>query len=182
MNHKHLSMAIHSAVFSSLIILGTFIRIPLGPVPIVLANFFVILSGLFLGPFWGTVSVMLYLLLGALGLPVFSAGGGLAVFLGPTGGYLLGYPAGAFLAGLVSRAKPTGFAVLLLAAGLGIATVYLLGVPWLIWRVSSATGESVSLTRGLLIGLVPFIPGDILKLAAAAIVARSLNRLMVSNG
>jgi biotin transport system substrate-specific component len=182
MNQKHLSMAIHSAVFASLIILGTFIRIPLGPVPIVLANFFVILSGLFLGPVGGTVSVMLYLFLGALGLPVFSAGGGFAVFLGPTGGYLLGYPAGAFLAGLVSRINPTKFTVLLLAAGLGMVSVYLLGVPWLMWRVSSASGESVSLTRGLLIGLVPFIPGDLLKIAAAASVARSLNRLMITNG
>ncbi|ORC36653.1 hypothetical protein B4O97_06195 [Marispirochaeta aestuarii] len=178
MNQKQLSMAIHSAVFSSLIILGTFIRIPLGPVPIVLANFFVILSGLFLGPLWGSLSVLIYLLLGALGLPVFSAGGGFAVFLGPTGGYLLGYPAGSFLAGLISRINPKRLTVLLLSAGLGTAVIYLLGVPWLIWRISAATGEGVSLARGLLIGMVPFIPGDVLKITAAAIVARSLNRLV----
>ncbi len=177
MDQIQLSRAVHAAVFTSLIIVGTFIRVPLGPVPIVLANFFVILAGLFLGPLWGTVSVALYLLLGALGLPVFSAGGGFAVFLGPTGGYLIGYAAGAFIAGLISRINPVRLMVLLLSSALGISVVYLLGVPWLMWRVSAASGENISLFRGLMIGMVPFMPGDLIKVGAASLVARSLNRL-----
>ncbi|WP_319561553.1 biotin transporter BioY [Marispirochaeta sp.] len=177
MNQIYLTRAVHAAVFAALIILGTFIRVPIGPVPIVMANFFVILAGLFLGPLWGTVSILLYLLLGAIGLPVFSAGGGVAVFAGPTGGYLLGYPVGALVAGAISRKNCKKLSLLITAAAAGISAVYLTGVPWLMWRVSAATGESVSLVRGLSTGLLPFLPGDILKLTAAAFVARSLNRL-----
>lgn len=177
MNRIHLTRTVHAAVFAALIILGTFIRVPIGPVPIVMANFFVILAGLFLGPLWGTVSVLLYLLLGAVGFPVFSAGGGIAVFAGPTGGYLMGYPAGACIAGLISRRSNKKLPVLLTAAAVGTGAVYLAGVPWLMWRVSSATGEYITLARGLMTGFFPFLPGDIFKMTAAAVAARSLNRL-----
>ena len=177
MNQAHLTKAIQAAVFTSLIIVGTFIRIPLGPVPIVLANFFIILAGLFLGPLWGTLSVLLYLLLGAIGLPVFSAGGGFAVFLGPTGGYLIGYPIGACIAGLISRIPSLRFTLFLVSGAAGIAVIYMTGVPWLMWRVSEISGESISLSRGMLIGFLPFIPGDIIKIIAAALAARSLKRL-----
>ena len=92
---------IRASLFTALMILGAYIRIPIGPVPVTLSSFFVLLAGVILGSGWGTASVGIYLLLGALGLPVFTAGGGLALFAGPTGGYLLGFLPAAFLAGFI---------------------------------------------------------------------------------
>ena len=82
---------IRASLFTALMILGAFIRVPIGPVPVTLSSLFVLLAGLLLGAGWGAAAVSMYLLLGALGLPVFTAGGGIALFAGPTGGYLLGF-------------------------------------------------------------------------------------------
>jgi len=87
-------MTVYCALFTALIIIGGYISIPIpvGPVPIVLADFFVMVTGLFLGFKYGLISTALYLALGALGLPVFAGGSaGLAVLVGPTGGFLFGY-------------------------------------------------------------------------------------------
>ena len=102
---KTLRMSVFSALFSALIIVGAYLKIPVGPVPIVLANFFVLLAGVLLGPKWGAASVGLYLLLGVVGLPVFAGGGGIAYLTGPTGGFLIGYLPAAFLAGVISGGK-----------------------------------------------------------------------------
>ncbi|MGD9200475.1 MAG: biotin transporter BioY, partial [Chitinispirillia bacterium] len=96
---------IFTALFAALMVMGTYIRIPIGPVPVVLTNFFIFLAGLFLGSWWGMASVGLYLLMGALGLPVFSSGGGIAIFAGPTGGFLVGYLSAVFLCGLPALSK-----------------------------------------------------------------------------
>ena len=99
----NLRMTVYSALFTALIIIGGYISIPIGPVPIALADFFVMLAGLFLGPRWGLSSVLLFLFLGALGLPVFAGGkAGLAVFMGPTGGFLPGYVLMVFAVGFLS--------------------------------------------------------------------------------
>ena len=82
----NLRMTVYCALFTALIIIGGYISIPIpvGPVPIVLADFFVMITGLFLGLKYGLISTALYLALGALGMPVFAGGGaGLAVLVGP---------------------------------------------------------------------------------------------------
>jgi biotin transport system substrate-specific component len=102
--HRKLFL-VYGALFAALISAGAFVSVPLpfSPVPIVLQNFFVVLAGLVLGPLWGAFSVALFLLAGALGVPVFAgASGGIAVFARPTGGFLLGYLPGAFLSGLLA--------------------------------------------------------------------------------
>jgi len=150
-----------ASFFTALMIAGAYIRIPLGPVPIVLTNLFVLLAGLVLGPKWGAASAGVYLLIGALGLPVFSAGGGIALFAGPTGGYLISFPVSAFVCGLIAQKgrRPGMSAIFALIAGTLI--IYLIGVPWLAWSIS------ISLKKALAIGLAPFLPGDAVKGAAA---------------
>ncbi|MFB6136382.1 MAG: biotin transporter BioY [Halobacteriaceae archaeon] len=112
---------------------------PLAPqVPITLQTLWVYLSGVVLGPLWAGVAFVLYLTAGAVGLPVFEDGGGLAYFLGPTGGYLVGFVFGAIAVGLVAHGgfdltDPTDISVARLAAAVvaGSAVVWGLGGVWL---------------------------------------------------
>ncbi len=136
------------------------VQVPFWPVPMTLQTAAVFLIGLAYGPRLGLATVALYLAEGAAGLPVFAGtpekGLGLAYMLGPTGGYLLGFLAAAWIAGLAAerRLGPVGTALVLLAAS---AALYLPGLAWLATFVGPA--------KALQLGLVPFIPGDLLKLA-----------------
>ena len=166
---NQLHMMVYASLMAALMAAGAFIAIPIGPVPIVLQNFFVLLSGLLLGSRWGLASVGVYLLAGACGLPVFAGGtGGLGRLFGPTGGYLMGYLPAVFIVGRVAaRAKKNaGFDVA--AAVCGTVIVYLLGVPWL--KLVTGMGWAKAFT----VGMFPFLPGDALKLAALVPVVRVL--------
>ncbi|MGB8719949.1 MAG: biotin transporter BioY, partial [Desulfobacterales bacterium] len=157
------------ALMAALMAAGAYIAIPVGPVPIVLQNLFIMLAGLLLGPRWGTASVGVYLLAGAFGLPVFSGGsGGLARFAGPTGGYLIGFLPAVYLIGLISRRNRRRALWDVLAMVLGTVLIYALGVSWLIvWT-------HMSLQKALAAGVLPFLIGDALKIAAAVPIARAL--------
>ena len=152
-------------------VLGVFIRIPLGPVPIVMTNLFILLAGYLLGPGPGAAATGLYLFLGAAGLPVFSAGGGAALFLGPTGGYLAGYLPAAAVTGFLASGNRRGSPVLdLLILAAGALIIYVPGVSWL----KLQTG--LSWTGAFNAGMVPFLPGDAVKIVAAAGIIRGLGR------
>ncbi len=89
---SQLRMTVFASLFAALMAAGAYLSIPIGPVPIVLQNMFVLLAGLLLGNRWGLASVAVYLLAGVCGLPVFAGGlGGIGRIVGPTGGYLIGY-------------------------------------------------------------------------------------------
>ena len=167
-----LRLTVFSALFTALIVVGAYLKSPLGPVPIVLANFFVILAGVVLGAKWAAASVGLYLLIGAFGLPVFAGGGGLAYLSGPTGGFLLGYLPAAVVAGVISRRgkdHPVKDAAGLIA---GALVIYAIGVPWL------KNSLDMSWTKSLAVGMIPFLIGDGIKIAVAFAVKRVLqNRL-----
>ena len=157
-------------LFTLCMVAGAYIKIPVGPVPIALTSLFVLLAGLLLGPRLGLLSVLFYLLLGAIGLPVFTAGGGLGLFWGPTGGYLLGYPAAALITGMTAG-KRRGKAYREIAAlTAGTLVIYVTGVPWL------AVTLHLSFNKALLAGLLPFLAGDIMKIAAAYGIVSLLKR------
>jgi biotin transport system substrate-specific component len=141
------------------------IPIPGTPVPFTLQPLAVVLAGMCLGPVAGAASMVLYLLAGAIGLPVFSPIGapGVLRLIGPTGGYLLAGPAAAAIAGLIARRFPA-FGGRLLAAFLGIATLYLGGVA----QLELLTG---SLERAAAMGTTPFILADLAKVVVAALIA-----------
>ena len=161
---------VFSALFTALIIAGSYIRIPIGPVPIVLATLFVLLAGLLQTFRWALASVLLYLLLGAIGLPVFTAGGGIAYFAGPTGGYLIGYLAAALVTNIVSTGRAETKLRDLLAVIAGTLTIYLFGVPWL------KVALDFTWRKTLAAGLLPFLIGDGIKAAAAYVAFISLKR------
>lgn len=166
-------------MLSCLLLICLCARLPafaIGPVPITLQSLAVILAGAVLGPWRGGLVVLLYLLLGGLGLPVFAGGGrGWASFAGPSGGYLLSFPLVATLCGaLVWRWMPAGQAarpLRLLACGLGssLLLVHPLGVAGLMRALD------IGLAQALLIDL-RFWPGDVLKNTLMALLATAAHR------
>ena len=168
-----LKRMVYAALMAALTAAGAYIAIPVGPVPIVLQNLFVMLAGLLLGGRWGLTSVGVYLLAGAMGLPVFAGGtGGVGKFVGPTGGYLLGFAAAAYLVGVISERGHGRVAIDLLAMLAGTVVLYAFGVSWL----KVVTGMSVS--KAVAVGMAPFLIGDLLKIAAAIPIARTLRPMI----
>ncbi len=174
---NQLRMTVYSSVMAALIAAGALIAIPIGPVPIVLQNMFVFLAGLLLGARWGLACVAVYLLAGAVGLPVFAGGrGGISVFYGPTGGYLLAYlPAVLFIGGISStigrRFNERQMVRLVIEIGVLVVAaiiVYAIGVPWL------KMITKMSWDKAIAVGMLPFLVGNGLKVVAAAIIAQMI--------
>lgn len=164
-----LRMTVYASVMAALTAAGAFLAIPIGPVPIVLQNLFIFLSGLLLGPGWGTASVGVYLLAGILGLPVFAGGvGGIGRFAGPTGGYLLGFLPAVWVIGLISNVSKTNGIRDLLAMICGCFIIYACGLSWLKVLTGMTWGKTMA------VGMYPFLPGDALKMAAAVPMAKAL--------
>ncbi len=154
------------AIFTTLTTLGAFVRIPLPftPVPLTLQTFFVLLGGAMLGGAAGSSSQSLYLILGASGLPVFAgARGGLSHLAGPTGGYLIGFVVAAYLVGKVVERKDSSiWLILAMLAGTGV--IYLLG------GLRLAHFLRIGIKETLYLGVIPFLPGDILKFISVVLV------------
>lgn len=166
---------VYIALMAALISLVSPISIPLaGGVPISLATLAIMLAGSLLGKKWGSLSVLIYLLLGCIGLPVFAGySAGFANIIGPTGGYLMGYLLLAFFSGWIYQdlgKKKSSF--LVLGILLGEFALYLLGTIWFMWV--SQTTWMASLTWCVL----PFIPGDVLKIVIACFLTKSLERVI----
>jgi biotin transport system substrate-specific component len=149
--------------------------LPFTPVPLTLQNFAVILVGMLLGPIAGFSAMVLYLAEGALGLPVFTphSVGGVAHLLGPNAGYLFSYPLAAASAGWVVRAMKhvtTHFRIGLVAAAVASLPIFILGASWL------AHVLHVGATATWTMAIAPFLPGEAVKIVAAAGIFSSLQR------
>ncbi len=136
--------------------------VPIGPVPVTLQTLAVLLIGAVYGWRLGLATVLLYLFEGAIGLPVFAGGGGLAYLVGPTGGFLVGFAAAAALIGwLVERGAGRSPQTLFLAMLAGDALIFLVGFAWL----TSLFGPATAWTAGVM----PFVLGDLFKVTIAAL-------------
>jgi biotin transport system substrate-specific component len=165
-NPERARIIAYSAAFIGLITLGSWISIPCIPVPFTLQTLFVLLAGAVMKRY-AAVPVSLYVVMGALGLPVFHSGvTGAGVLLGPTGGYLIGFIFAAFIAGIAYEHTLRSVRI----SGLVIATliIYVFGIWWLM----------ISLDRGffpaIYAGILPFIVGDTIKAGAAFMIAERL--------
>ena len=157
---------VFAALFAALTAVSIFFTIPLaGGVPIVLRNLFVVLAGLVLGSFYGGLSALIFLAAGVLGIPVFVIPGGPGAFLTNLGGYLAGYFIGSLCAGLIcglpkineKKNKIFLFVRLCIASFVGFALILLCGALYMMYL------NSMTLRAAMIAGVVPFIPGDILK-------------------
>ncbi len=169
---SNFKMMIYASLFAALTAAGAYIAIPIGPVPIVLQNLFVLLAGLALGGKWGAVSIGIYLIAGAVGLPVFAIGtGGIGRFAGPTGGYLIGFFFAAYITGIISSIKKNTFFDII-AMIIGSAVIYIFGITWL------KMVTKMSFSKALIVGCYPFIIGDAVKIAAAIPIIKAIRKVI----
>lgn len=170
---SQLRMTVYASLLAALTAAGAYISIPIGPVPIVLQNLFILLSGLLLGSKWGLASVGVYLLAGACGLPVFAGGiGGIGRIVGPTGGYLIGYLPAVYLIGIVTEKTKKCAFFDVIAMICGSIIIYACGVTWLKILTGMTWGKTLA------VGMYPFVVGDALKIAAAVPIAKTLRPII----
>lgn len=159
-----------AGAFVVLTTLGAYAAIPLPwtPIPMTLQPLFVLLAGLVLGPTLGATSMVSYVVLGAVGLPVFAGGqAGIAWLMGPTGGFILAFPAAAFVTGWLAESKDSGTVRLLAALVGGLAVIYLGGTAQLALLMGRTVADALALA------VVPFLVGDVIEsLVALAIATR----------
>ncbi len=161
-------VALFAAILSICAPIG--INLPFTEIPISLATFAVYMCGAVLGPVLGTASVVIYLLLGMVGVPVFAGyTAGVQKLAGPTGGYLIGYIFIALSTGIAVRVLPKKYLGYPIGMVVGTILCYALGTVWFMLQSGSSLVGSLSLC------VYPFIPGDIIKIIAAIALAYPLN-------
>lgn len=166
-----------ATAFAALTALGARVslHLPFTPVPVTGQVFSVLLAGAVLGPRLGLVSQAEYLAAGAAGLPVFAHGGGPAAMLGPTGGYLVGFPLAALVVGLCAERLGDRGWRLALGCLCGALVVHISGAAWFgVW--ASIVRGSAALSAVLSQSLLPFLAVDVVKALAAAAAAPGLRR------
>lgn len=155
------------ALMAAVLCIVSPISIPIGEVPVSLATFIIYLTVWLLGTYGSTVSVIVYLLIGMAGLPVFSNGGsGLGKLSGPTGGYLIGYVFLALISGIVMKLCRQNMVITIIGMVAATAVLYAFGTAWFILQLDT------SLKYALTVCVWPFIPFDMAKIICAAIVGK----------
>jgi len=167
MQHRKTTALMLCALFTALISVTAFIRIPAPLVPITLQSGMVLLAGLLLGPKYGSLSVLLYVLLGLVGIPVFALGGGLAYIFQPTFGYLLGFIAGAYLTGVLAwRTCGIGRNIsvkrLYIAVFSGLMVIYMIGTLYCYMISVFVLGTALAFWPLILSCILFPLPGDLL--------------------
>lgn len=164
------------AIFTALSAIGAFLRIPIPYLPITLQNFFTTLAGLLLGARLGAASVGIYVLLGLVGVPIFTEGGGFMYVLKPSFGYLVGFVFGAFAAGLIAhRVKRPSLPRLFAASAASFLTIQIMGMVYFFLAKNLwVAGDGMSVKALFTAVVFPTVPGDIVKVILTALLAKKL--------
>jgi len=170
-NTSSLRGLVYAALFGAGTAAGAYIMVPIPPVPITLQTLFLYLAGALLGGRLALLSQVVYLLLGIIGLPVFAGGkAGFGVLFGPTGGYLIGFVAAAYVVGKWNEmVKRPSFLTVLLSMIAGTIPIYVLGVLQL------SLVAKLDLVKAVSVGMLPFLIGDGVKIVIAALLAGRLS-------
>ena len=164
-------------IMSALICVVAPFSLPIGPIPITLANFVIYFAVVLLGKKLSTISCIVYLLLGGFGVPVFSNfGSGVGYILGPTGGYLVGFVFMALLSGIIVDKFRGKVSMYILGLALGTIIDYAFGTFWFVYQ------QKTTVTAALVACVYPFVVFDTIKLVAAAFLGEAVrHRLIKSN-
>jgi len=158
------------SLFAALTAVGAFISIPICPVPLTLQTLFTLLAAMTLGSVMGASSQIIYVMLGVIGLPVFAGfKAGIGILFGPTGGFLFGFIISAYVIGkIIELKKEKNIFYYFLAGIIGTIILYIAGIT----QLSLVTG--IGIKKAIAVGMLPFLPGDILKIIAASFIASKL--------
>ncbi len=166
-----------TAVMAAVIAAVAPFALPIGPIPITLGTLVMYLAGYVLGGKRAGVAVLVYVLLGAVGVPVFNGfTGGLGVVAGPTGGYIIGFVPMAFLSGLAVERFPQNRLLQFVGMVIATAVLYALGTAWFCVQAGK------SLAAALSVCVFPFIPGDLAKMAVAMVLGPMVRERLVRAG
>ncbi|MCI8326387.1 MAG: biotin transporter BioY [Lachnospiraceae bacterium] len=169
-------MSVIAMVTAVISIISPFsIPIPISPIPITLSFFALFLAGIILGKWKGVISTIVYLLLGMAGLPVFTGfTGGIQKFVGPTGGYLVGYVFLVFFIGLFVEKFPGKILMYVVGGILGIIACYAFGTAWFVIQYQTGIMEALTMC------VFPYIPLDLVKLVCAVVVGYQVRKVLLS--
>ena len=182
-SHARLKSMVFVALMAAFLCIFSPISIPLPLVPITLQTFGVFLVSALLGWKRGTVAVLIYLLLGLIGLPVFSGWtGGFSSFATPSSGYIIGFLFTALLTGFLIDRFSRQFWMYPVAMAAGLAVCYLFGTIWFLVYMNVWMSTPYSFWEAVLICVLPFLVGDAVKIAAATALSYPLRKQLVRNG
>lgn len=165
-------------LFTALITVGAFIKIPVPVVPFTLQYFFTMTAGLLLGPVKGALAVISYMILGLCGLPVFSEGGGIWYVFKPSFGYIIGFVIGTFVTGIIGR-KKHNMANYLLANFAGLAVVYSIGMIYYYVICNYVINTPIAVKPLFIYCFLLAVPGDICLCILAAVFVRRVKPVFV---
>ena len=165
-----------TALFAALTAAGAFIRIPLGYSSITLQFLCTAMAGCLLGPAYGAASQAVSVALGLIGLPIFTQGGGLSYLMQPTCGFLIGLIPTAWLIGLLTAKQELRPLRTTAACLAGLAMLYAVGLPYMAVILNGYMGKGMDVSAILWAGMLPFLPGDMLKIAVTALLAPLLQK------
>jgi len=169
------------ALFTALIAVGAFIKIPIPYVPITLQFLFTNIAGLLLGKRRGLIAVGLYIVLGLVGLPIFTQGGGFGYIFQPTFGYILGFALGTWLAGLIAERGTDSIKTYIIAGSVNFIAVFALGLSYFYLILNYYLLTPIGIEKLFAVCFFPFALGDIALVVISAILAKRL-RLVATKG
>lgn len=179
MNREKTKNLTYCGLFTALIAIGAFIKIPIPVVPFTLQFLFTTLAGLLLGSKCGLICTATYVILGLIGLPIFSEGGGVWYVLKPSFGYLLGFCIGSYVTGLIAEKMKKKNAFCYLIAGFsGLLIVYLAGMAYYYVICNYVIDTPIAFGPLLLYCFVLAVPGDIFLCILSAFVAKRVKPLL----
>lgn len=171
------------ALFAALTAVGAFIKIPVPVVPFTLQLLFSTLAGLLLGKRYGALSVLLYIVIGLIGIPVFTEGGGIQYIFKPTFGYIIGFCLGAFVTGAIAHSAPSpSFLRLLAASFAGLVVVYVFGMVYFYFISNFVTGDAITFAKVFIYCFLLVVPGDILLCVVAAMISKRIIPVLRKRG
>lgn len=171
--HAEIRSMVLAALFTALTAIGAFIQIPLGFTSITLQVLFSCLAGVLLGPKWGAASQAVYVVLGLVGLPVFTQGGGLGYLVKPSMGFLFGLILLSWLVGLFTSRDRSPLRVVLACAA-GVLAMYAVALPYMYAVLNFYLGTEQSFPAVIWGGMLIYLPGDAVKITVTALVSGPL--------
>ena len=164
-----------TALFAALTAVGAFLKIPFPLSAITLQFFFTAMAGTLLGKKYGALSQAVYVLLGLGGVPIFALGGGFSYIFQPTFGFLLGLIPAAWVIGSIAK-RPLTFWRSVIAMLAGLAVLYAIGVPYMALIANGYLGKGLTFWQVLKNGMLIYLPGDLLKIAAGSALSCAVTR------